>query len=307
MTADTQEIPAVAIDFEATEATEQAEAMEIGHCNVAFSKEGILNPLEHPQAILCRPDRPITFGAMAVTGICPEDVEGRQSHKIVVPSRMPAGPAFIIGHNVDYDIQVAKNAGVDTSQYKAICTLAIARKLYPSYDHKLGALSYALNYKEARRYANSAHSAAIDVRLCVQLLRIFCAQAGITNMQALYEYSEMARIPEVMPMGQYKGMSIAEVGNDVEGRAYFFWLICTITDNIYLVKAAHKELIGKQVVCTKGNDLFKKGQHYTLREFTGMSTARFDGSTVEFTLSLDKKAIVVSSADSQVNALFKAA
>lgn len=234
-------IPAVAIDFETTCATSDAQATELGLCPVVFSANGILNPRIDAVAVRCKPDLPITFGAMAITGICPEDVSDEPSHTLAVPPWLPVGPAYVIGHNVDYDIQVAKNAGVDVSEYRAICTLAIARSLYPDAQHGLVAMLYMLDYDYARQHAQNAHSAAHDVRFCIRLLRMFCRQAGITDMQALYEYSEEARTPKVLPMGKHKGGLIADMLHHPKDREYLQWVIDNV-DNSYLVKACQQAL-----------------------------------------------------------------
>ena len=234
------DLPACVIDFEATDATPEAQATEIGYCGVAFSDKGILNPLHMPAAMLCKPERPISYGAMAITGICPEDVADKPDHTQVVSYYMPVVPAYIIGHNIDYDIQVAKNAGVDTSQYKLICTLAIARKLYPDIEHSLGALLYRFHYDEARKHASQAHSAAMDVRFCIILLRGFCIEAGITDMQSLYEYSEAARIPTAFTFGKHKGKAISDVARQDKG--YLHWLIKNSEDS-YLLTALKNALV----------------------------------------------------------------
>lgn len=298
-------LPACVIDFEATDATPEAQATEIGYCGVAFSDKGVLNPLHMPAAMLCKPERPISYGAMAITGICPEDVADKPDHTQVVSYYMPVVPAYIIGHNVDYDIQVAKNAGVDTSQYKAICTLAIARKLYPDIEHSLGALLYRFHYNEARKHANQAHSAAMDVRFCVILLRGFCIEAGIKDMQSLYEYSEAARIPERMPMGKYKGENINEIASTADGRAYFLWVITDIKDNPYLIQAVQATLIGSHLQCTKYGLYFNKGQDYVIDTFLSRDTLKFKGMNEVFKLSLYKKAVIITTTSDNESASFK--
>lgn len=298
-------LPACVIDFEATDATPEAQATEIGYCGVAFSDKGILNPLHMPAAMLCKPERPISYGAMAITGICPEDVADKPDHTQVVSYYMPVVPAYIIGHNIDYDIQVAKNAGVDTSQYKMICTLAIARKLYPDIEHSLGALLYRFHYDEARKYAKLAHSADMDVRFCIILLRGFCIEAGITDMQSLYEYSEAARIPERMPMGKHKGENINEVASTADGRAYFLWVITDIKDNPYLIQAVQATLIGSSLQCTKGGLYFNKGQDYVIDKFLSRNTLKFKDMSEVFNVSLDKKAVIITIVSGNEAASFK--
>lgn len=298
-------LPAFVIDFEATDATSEAQATEIGYCGVAFSDKGVLNPLHHPQSMLCKPERAISYGAMAITGICEEDVADKPPHTQVVSYYMPVVPAYIVGHNVDYDVQVAKNAGVDTSQYKLICTLAIARKLYPDIEHSLGALLYLFHYNEARNHAKQAHSAAVDVRFCVILLRQFCIVAGITDMQSLYEFSEAARIPEFMPMGKHKGESISEIATTIDGRAYFLWVITDITDNPYLIKAVQATLVGCSFQCTKGGQYFNKGQDYEIDKFLNRDTLKLKGISEVFSVSLYKKAVILTITNGNEAASFK--
>ena len=195
--------PAMIIDFEATDVSREAEATQLGWRNVRFDKQGSLcADLDHlPSAprslsILCTPDRTISYGAMAVSHITMDNLKGTYNHKDLIPALLPEGKAYIIGHNVDYDIQVAANAGVDVSQYKAICTLAMVRNLYPDADsHTLGAMSCMLDYEYARANMKDAHGAAADVVMTARLLYIICKNQNITSMDKLYEFSEFARIP----------------------------------------------------------------------------------------------------------------
>ena len=180
---------AIVLDFEATDATEDAQATDIGCMGVAF-KDSSFGKADYGQGVAslrCKPDLPISFGAMAVTNIFNEDVADLSSHTVIVPQVMPNGSAYIIGHNIDFDIRVAANAGVDISEYKAICTLAMVRNLYPDADsHTLGAMSCMLDYEYARNNMKDAHGAAADVVMTARLLYIMCKQQGITSMDQLY-------------------------------------------------------------------------------------------------------------------------
>lgn len=235
---------AIVLDFETTDATEDAQATEIGIMDVTF-KDGLFSKVDDigENSIRCKPDRPISFGAMAVTNIFKEDVVSCVDHKTVCARLMPQGAAYIIGHNIDFDIRVAANAGVDVSQYKAICTLAMARNLYPDADsHTLGAMSCMLDYEYARANIKNAHGAAADVKMCARLLYIICKQQGITSMDQLYEFSEFARIPTHFPFGKHKGVAIAELATNHDGRGYLQWVVNSIKDNEYLTTACRKAL-----------------------------------------------------------------
>ncbi len=243
--------PAMIIDFEATDVSKEAEATQLGYRSVYFdhtdnclSAEVIYNTDSiASHTVNCKPDRAISYGAMAVSHIMPSDVEHALSHKLVVPQYLPVGEAYIIGHNIDYDIQVAANAGVDVSQYKRICTQALARRLLPDLDsHSLGALTYAINPELARQYCRNAHDAGYDVTFTLWLLEHLCELGGITGMEQLYLASEDARIPLTFTFGKYYGRKITEVA--FENPGYLRWII-EKHDNTYLIEACKKVLESK--------------------------------------------------------------
>lgn len=235
---------AIILDFEATDTSEDAQATEYGYMEVAFTDKGLVKALDFGVVTeRCKPERDISFGAMAVTNIFPEDLQGEASHTEVLQRIMPKGAAYIIGHNIDFDIRVAANAGVDVSQYKAICTLAIMRNLYPDADsHTLGAMSCMLDRKFAREHIKDAHGAAADVVMCARLLHQVCKQMGINDMQKLYEFSEFARVPTHMTFGKHKGKAIADMAQDYDGQGYLKWVVNTLADQPYLQIACKKAL-----------------------------------------------------------------
>lgn len=236
---------AIVLDFEATDVTDDAQATEIGIIGVEFYN-GILDKSDDKKDVTskrCKPDRPISFGAMAVTNIFNEDVSSCESHQSLCARTMPKGAAYIIGHNIDFDIRVAANSGIDVSQYKAICTLAMARNLYPDADsHTLGAMSCMLDYEYARANMKDAHGAAADVVMTARLLHIICKNQNITSMDQLYQFSEFARIPTHFPFGKHKGVAIIDLASTQDGRGYLQWAIKAITDNEYLTTACRKAL-----------------------------------------------------------------
>lgn len=240
-------IPAMIIDFEATDASKEAEATQIGYRSVEFDREGCISAERDyiPNApcspfTWCKPNRAISYGAMAVSHITPADLEKYQDHESVVQTILPGGKLYVIGHNIDFDIQVAANAGVDTSQYMAICTQALARRMLPDLDsYSLGALTYAINPELARKYCRNAHNAGYDVTFTLWLLEHLCVEAGITNMEQLYLASEAARTPIVFDFGKHKGEIIKEVACHVKKREYFKWIFENINDKPYLLAACN--------------------------------------------------------------------
>ena len=250
--------PAMIIDFEATDVSKEAEATQLGYRRVHFNNNGYIvaesmysdiGDFIPSHTVSCKPDRRISFGAMAVSHITPEMVENEPSHKEIANFVLPKGEAYIIGHNINYDIQVAANAGVDVSQYKAICTQALARAMLPDLDsHSLGALTYAINPELARQYCRNAHDAGWDVTFTLWLLEHLCELGNITSMEQLYLASEEARIPKIMPIGNdHKGKLIADMAKNPNDRGFLRWVIKTIKDKPYLVQACEKALEVKGV------------------------------------------------------------
>lgn len=107
------------------------------------------------------PTKSIEFGAMAIDNIIPSDLEECPPH---TSFKLPHDVNYIIGHNVDYDCEVAGRPEV-----KRICTLALARDCLPELDsHTQSALLYyiySLDGKEyvARGLLGKVHSALTDV------------------------------------------------------------------------------------------------------------------------------------------------
>lgn len=243
-----QHTPALIIDFEATDNTPEAEATQLGWRDVFFNGlDKLASKQIDPNSncshfLFCKPDRPIGFGSMAVTHITPDMVEDEESHKVIAQGYLPKGEAYIIGHNVDFDIQVAANAGVDVSQYKAICTLALAREVFSDCDsHSLGALIYYLFPEAAGQYLRNAHNAGWDVTLTYWMLHKLCEKAGINDMEGLYQASEKARIPTKFNFGKHYGANIPDIAKTDAG--YLAWVINTFkVDKPYLVKACQQAL-----------------------------------------------------------------
>lgn len=172
-----------------------------------------------------RPSKPISFGAMSTHHIQPSDLVGCPPYSA---AKIPDDAEYLIGHNVDFDWKV-----LGCPDVRRICTLAMARKIWPDIDsHKLGALAYMLWPEKARQMTQYAHSAAADVNLCYEVLAHMCRMIRPESIEALWQFSENARIPTVMTFGKHKGMAIANVPPD-----YKRWLLNQPDIDPYLVKA----------------------------------------------------------------------
>lgn len=182
-------------------------------------------------SVLCGHTSPIKWGALAAHHIRPEELIGLDKFDVKTFEYDIEGATFWIGHNIDFDWQCM---GSPLMPFR-ICTLAMARDLWPQVDsHTLTALTYFTQgaSKEVTEKLRSAHSATADVRLCEELLRVIIAEKGIVDMSALYEYSEEARIPKVMIFGKFKGEPLSSVD-----RGYANWYRRQPSPDPYLITA----------------------------------------------------------------------
>ncbi len=187
----------------------EAAAMEVGFTQ--YSDYPIV-PKTFEFSKRYKPSEPISIAAMAIHHIVDEDL-------VKCPPftkfRMPKDDIeYLIGHNIDYDIDAVNRAGCDTTKIKRICTLAMARYLWPHFEsHSLTALSYQLSRdrKAARRSLKGAHSALNDCKTTYSLLLHIVRQKQIKSMEELYQFSEMTRMPTHIFNGAYKGYAISDL------------------------------------------------------------------------------------------------
>ncbi|KAA8734880.1 3'-5' exonuclease [Acinetobacter qingfengensis] len=185
-----------------------------------------------------KPSEPIGLGAMAVHHILDSDV---QNCKPYTAFQFPEDmiPTYIIGHNIDYDIETIQRASMPTFFLRPICTLAMARYVWPNLEaHNLAALAYHVssNRKATRRSLRNSHSALNDCKTTFSLLYRIVKDQNIQSFEELYQFSEQARIPTHIFWGKYKGRSIASLDEwDIE------WILKRTDDN-YLASALHYQL-----------------------------------------------------------------
>ena len=206
------------------EATDKNDAVIIEAASLDVSS---VKPLTvgNPWVQRYNPGKPISLGALATHHIMDEElVDCPPAASFTLPGHVD----YMIGHNVDFDWEVIGKPDV-----KRICTLALARKLWPNLDsHNQSALMYYLERDTAREQLRNAHSAIADVGICAVILDHICQQLGVETIEDLYAESEKARTPTTMPFGKHKGMLLADVPSE-----YKQWLLTQGDIDPYLRKA----------------------------------------------------------------------
>lgn len=177
-------------------------------------------------------DEPISFAAMAVHHILESDLLNKPHYSSFT---LPPDTQYIIGHNIDYDIRAIEKCGVNTSSIKAICTLALARRVWPDAEaHNISALIYMISKgsEKAREMIKKAHRADMDIILTANILMHIVHQLNINSMEELYAASEDARIPRSINFGKHRGTNITDLPAD-----YIQWLLRQDELDPYLRKA----------------------------------------------------------------------
>jgi exodeoxyribonuclease X len=183
-------------------------------------------------------DEPISYAAMAVHHILEEDLVGQPHYSSF---QLPQDTIYMIGHNIDYDLRAIEKCGVDTSHIKAICTLALARRVWPEAEaHNISALIYMISKgsAKAREMIKKAHRADMDIILTANILNQIIHQLNIQSLEELYTISEDARIPRSLNFGKHKGTLIADLPSD-----YVQWLLRQTELDPYLRKALENQNI----------------------------------------------------------------
>lgn len=181
---------------------------------------------------LYRVDEPISYAAMAVHHILESELVDQPHY---TSFSLPQDTTYIIGHNIDYDIRALEKCSVDISKIKAICTLALARLVWPDAEaHNISALIYMITKgsAKARDMIKKAHRADMDIILTANILMHEIHHLKIQTIEELYTASEDARIPRTINFGKHRGTAITDLPAD-----YMQWLLRQEDLDPYLRKA----------------------------------------------------------------------
>ena len=201
---------------------------------VAYMRlDGFMNPVDPLFCQRYKPGKPIEFGAMATHHICEDDVDDCPPY---TDFALPGDIQYMIGHNIDYDALAISACG-EQPPVKLICTLALCRKLWPNTSHTLSAMLYMLDMPYAKANCANAHAADDDVCMTYRLLELIVEKiaediGAVTDFETLYQISEAARIPTIMPFGKHKDEPISQVP-----ASYKQWLLGQPDVDPYLRKA----------------------------------------------------------------------
>lgn len=151
---------------------------------------------------LFKPSKSIEPKALEIHGISMKELEGKPNSsdmKNYAPEVFADN--YIIGHNIDYDIDAIKNSVGDTD-FNIICTKRLALYAFPNQtSYSLTNLTKALSANEYKNLTQKAHRADMDVLMTLGLLEVIAqrieAQTGKKQtLDTLYDLSqEIGYIP----------------------------------------------------------------------------------------------------------------
>lgn len=168
---------------------------------------------------LIDPEGPISPSASGVHGIVYADVADAPTLDQFFD--MPGvrdychEPLYVVGHNIQFDLRFLANHL--RGEIIPVCTLRLARKLYPNVEnHKLQTLRFELGIEAGEGNSHSAHS---DTVLSLNLLRHIAAETGY-NIEQLANMANQPIKIEKMPFGKHKGLPLDELPS-----GYRRWLL----------------------------------------------------------------------------------
>ncbi|TQI80957.1 exodeoxyribonuclease X [Serratia fonticola] len=178
--------------------------------------------ITNPMSDLISPDRPISLDAMAIHHITEQMVEGKP--RIAVAIGRYQGSDYYVAHNAAFD------RGVLPEMNGAwICTVKLARTLYPNIKYGNQYLRYALNLdvqlpQDTTLYP---HRALYDCYVTAALLKRIMQDSGWTPEQ-MVQITEQPVLLKTFKFGKYRGQSIEHVAKEDPG--YLRWMLKSIDD-----------------------------------------------------------------------------
>ena len=153
--------------------------------------------LSNPMSDLVSPDRPISLDAMVIHHITEEMVEGKP--RIAVAVRKYQGSPYYVAHNAPFDRGVLPEMG---GQW--ICTLKLARMLYPDIKHSNQYLRYALRLNVSVPDNLYPHRALYDCYVTAALLQRIMRDSGWSAEQ-MAEITQQPQLLSTFKFGKYRG------------------------------------------------------------------------------------------------------
>jgi len=186
-----------------------------GGCVELASVDIIDGVICNPMSDFVRPTEAISFEAMAIHHITEAMVANAPPIEDVIEKYL--GADIYVAHNVAFDRQ---KLPMITAPW--VCTLKLARKLYPEGKHGNQYLRYWLGLDVAVPEGLHAHRALYDCYVTAAILLRMNKEARWTIAQ-MREITTQPSLLHAMPFGKHKGKTFIDIATDDPG--YFRWLL----------------------------------------------------------------------------------
>lgn len=181
-----------------------------------LSDTGISNVMSD----LVNPGRPIGLDAMAIHHITEEMVADKPRIARVIGRYQ--GSAYYVVHNASFDRRM-----LPEMNGAWICTLKLARKLYPGIKYGNQYLRYALKLQVEPPAGLYPHRALYDCYVTAALLMKIRQDSG-WSPEEMVAISNEATLLSSLKFGKYRGQPLAQIARDDPG--YLHWLLATLRD-----------------------------------------------------------------------------
>lgn len=178
--------------------------------------------LANPMNDLVCPDRPISIDAMAIHHITEAMVEDKP--RIAVAIGRYIGSDYYVAHNASFDRGV-----LPEMQGRWICTLKLARMLYPDIKYGNQYLRYALNLDVQLPQDNTLHPhrALYDCYVTAALLQRIIKDSS-WSAEEMADITERPALIKTFKFGKYRGRLIEQIAQEDPG--YLQWMLKNLTD-----------------------------------------------------------------------------
>lgn len=188
--------------------------------------------IKEQRETLVNPCEPISAGASGIHFINDDMVKNAPVIADVIDQYLPKPNGYYIAHNSNFDIgKMECQDYLEENNIKVICTLELARKLYPKgsgegqvENHKMGTLWHEFKLYKDYSYEGESHTALVDANLTRDVLEFMLNDKGLT-LETAYDLLNLPCHKELCKMKKYRdsGLTWEEVLN--EDPSYCQWLV----------------------------------------------------------------------------------
>lgn len=196
-----------------------------------------------------KPIQEISFGAMSIHNITPEDVENCDTFEQAKLPKEGIDPEYKgnslkeylqfladkyiwVAHNVDFDIEVLEKKDIHVPN--TICTLKVSRNALTTPDgrdlesYRLQFLRYYLGlYKTENKEHIKAHDALSDVYFLKDLFKYLKENTKL-SIENMIMITKQPQVMREMTFGKYMGKTFEEI--ERTDREYLEWLVESMSD-----------------------------------------------------------------------------